>query len=589
MKRAAVILALTLAAPTTARAWDPSRTHVGITERAVVTSDVHRRWMEGSGQELGWFTPIRVDPSALDASTRRALVVAMRVAHADVGSIAAGGPGACPPQPAPSETLQRCVDGDVWETSALGWLRIGVALETADRTRLLHHFVDGSDPSKPTWRASGRRRSTWRRIERRAGGAAATRIGGAGFSGAAMSAIGWLHSDADPFGPAALFAHQRSAALAVTQAERDRHLALALVATGALLHVVQDLAVPAHARGDLLGTRVPLSGVYGDRGSPLAEYARITFGRTMPEPISLTTRTEAVPEPTSLRELILGGPAREGLVDLAGGRFLSDGSLPAPKVIDSALDGAAAATSWLGEGGAGLAPEERDGAVLAPWPAESGYLRTKSGRALAAWTADEDGLVRGYIDRRVLREHALVLLPAAVEASVDTLELLWPLWPEMRHDTAQNLVEVGNDPALRERELDVLVQDASGRRTLARRIALLDGWSRVRDITPAALPTGSHVVLVITGKRADGQRIAIERRLDAAPLPKGGPKPSAPPPPVEDDDAPEDETDEEPAEAPPAETPPAEAPPAETPPAETTTAPLEPGAPPRLRSSAARP
>ncbi len=550
---------LGLFAATPARAWDPSRTHVGISERAVATSDVHRRWMEGSGQALGWFSPVRVDPNALDAATRRALLVAMRVAHADVGSIAAGGPGACPPQPAPTETLQRCVDGDVWETSALGWLRIGIALESADRTRLLHHFVDGTDPSRTTWRASGRRTSTWRRIERRAGGAAATRIGGTGFSGSSMSAIGWLQSDADPFGPAALFAHQRAAALASTQAERERHLALALVATGALLHVVQDLAMPAHARGDLLGTRVPLSGVWGDRGSPLAEYARITFGRAMPTPLELTTRTEEVAAPTSMRELLLGGAAREGLVDFAAGRFLSDGSLPPAKVIDPALDGAAAAAAWLGDG-AGLTAAERDGAVLAPWPAESGYLRTKNGRALAAWTADVDGRVRGYIDRRVLREHALVLLPAAVQASVDTLELLWPLWPEMHHDASRNILELDADPALRERELAVLVQDPAGKRTLVRRVALLDGWSRVRDITPKVLPEGAHVVLAITGKRSDGQRVAIERRLDAEamavatpPAPTVTPEPEAEP----DAEDPEDAAEPEPATPEPAEPEPA--------------------------------
>jgi hypothetical protein len=514
---------------TPARAWDPSRTHVGITERAVQTSDVHRRWMEGSADQLGWFTPLRVDPNALDPETRRLLVVAMRYGHADVGAAAAGGPGACPPQPAPTETLQRCVDGDRWETSALGWLRVGIALEAADRTRLLHHFVDAEDPGAATWRASGRHRTTWRRIERRAGGGLATRLGRGGFSGEATSAIGWMTSK-DPFGPAALFAHQRAASLAATSAERDRHLALALVAAGALLHVVQDLAVPANARGDLLGMMVPLSSSRGDRGSPLAEYARLTFGRSMPVPVALSGRTEEVAPPKSVREVLLGDGTREGLVALAATHFFSDGRLPPPRVLDRALDPGAAAAAWLGDDAAGLDPAERDGAVMQPWPAEAGYLRSKTGRALAAWSADDTGLVRGYLDRRVLREHALVLLPAAVQASVDTLELLWPQWPTTQHDTAANLVEIDADPTLADRELLVLVEDAEGQRTVARRIALLAGRSRVRDVSPAALPEGAHVVLVLTGTRADGQRIAIERRLDAAarPGPAAAPVDSTP-------------------------------------------------------------
>lgn len=517
-----------LGGSTTARAWDPSRTHVGITERAVETSDVHRRWMEGTADQLGWFTPLRIDPNAIDPETRRLLVVAMRFGHADVGAAAAGGPGACPPQPAPTETLQRCVDGDLWETSALGWLRVGIALEAADRTRLLHHFVDAEDPGAATWRASGRHRATWRRIERRAGGGLATRLGRSGFSGAATSALGWMTSSKDPFGPAALFAHQRAASLAATPAERDRHLALALVAAGALLHVVQDLAVPANARGDLLGMMVPLSSSRGDRGSPLAEYARLTFGRAMPTPVTLSGRTEETPPPRSVRELLLGDGTREGLVGLAATHFLSDGRLPPPRVLDRTLDPAAAAAAWLGDDAAGLDPSERDGAVLQPWPAEAGYLRSKTGRALAAWSADETGLVRGYLDRRVLREHALVLLPAAVEASVDTLELLWPQWPTTRHDAAANLVEIDADPTLADRELLVVVEDAERRRSVARRIALLPGGSRVRDVSPAALPEGAHVVLVLTGTRSDGQRIAIERRLDAASRPEPTPQTATP-------------------------------------------------------------
>ncbi len=541
MTRARTLIAAAVAAlcglvAAPARAWDPSRTHVGITERAVATSDVHRRWMEGTAAQLGWFTPLRVDPAALDPETRRLLLVAMRNAHADVGAIADGGPGACPPQPAPTETLQRCVDGDRWETSALGWLRVGIALEASDRTRLLHHFVDGEDPSRPTWRASGRHRTIWRRVERRAGGGMATRIGRGGFSGTATSAIAWLGSDADPFGPAALFGHQRAASLASTAAERNRHLALALVACGALLHVVQDLAVPAHARGDLLGMIVPLSSTRGDRGSPLGEYARVTFGRTMPTPLALSGRAQERPSPVSLRALLLGDDGDGGLVGLASSRFLSDGTVPPPTVIDRSLDGAAAARAWLGPGGAGLADAELEGAVLAPWPAESGYLRTRNGRALAAWTADDAGVVRGYLDRRVLREHALVLLPAAVQASVDALELVWPQWPETRLNVGANIVEIDADPAVLERELLVVVQHTDGRRDVARRVALLPGSSRIRDVVPATMPEGGHVVLVLVGRHADGQRIVIERRLDA--LSKPPEPPASVPRPAVDDGAP---------------------------------------------------
>ncbi|MBC8071486.1 MAG: hypothetical protein IAG13_24375, partial [Deltaproteobacteria bacterium] len=96
-RRIAAVLALSIAATTStpARAWDPSRTHVGITERAILRSEVHSRWMEASAKQRGWFTPVRIEPSTLEPEVRRLLVVAMRQAHADVGAIAGGGPGAC--------------------------------------------------------------------------------------------------------------------------------------------------------------------------------------------------------------------------------------------------------------------------------------------------------------------------------------------------------------------------------------------------------------------------------------------------------------------------------------------------------------
>lgn len=510
---AAWAIAACCATPVEAHAWDPSRTHVGITERAVAASPVHRQWMDASGGRQGWFTALRVDPDVLDPQTRRALVVAMRVAHPDVGAVAPGGPGACPNQPAPSETLQRCVDGDSWETSALGWLRVGLALAATDRTRLLHHFVDPTDRVSATWTANGRSAATWRRIARRAGGSLAARVGRTGFAGSTQSASGWLQSDADPFGPAALYAHQRAAALAPTAAERDRHRALAMVCAGVLLHVVQDLSLPAHARGDLAGTLVPLSDDRTDRGSPLGEYARLTFGRAMPIAIDINARASEVPAPASLRALLFGDAEREGLATFAGTRFLSDGSMPAPVQIDATLDPVAAAKQWLGTDGGGLSAVEREGAVLEPWPATSGYVRTTAGRALAAWTMDTNGVVRGYLDRRVLREQALRLLPAAVDATGDALSLVWPTWPTTAFDRAADHIEIDPDVALSNAEVFVVVEDAAGQRTVARRIALLPGRSRIRTITPAAIPEGAQVVLVLVGERHDGQHVVIEQAL----------------------------------------------------------------------------
>ncbi len=497
--------------PAQARAWDPARTHGGITDEAVRDGEVHARWMENTAARMGWFTALRVDPAQLDAATRRALVVAMRLAHADVGAVAPGGPGACPPQPAPSETLQRCVDGELWETTALGWLRLGLALEATPRARLLHHFASLEDPAAPRWRAHGRSRGTWRRMERQAGGSLAARVGRSGFAGEGPTALAWLADTDDPWAPAGLQAQLQQASLAATPAQREQAMALAMVATGALLHVIQDLSMPAFARGDLLGTRMPLSEDRRDRGSPLSEYARITFGRAMPQPLPSSGRE---PEPaTDLRSLLLGDATGEGVIEFAAGHFLSDGSLPAPRRLDDGLTPAAAAAALLAD--LRLDPAEVRDAELAPWPASTGYLRTKAGRALLAFRRDDDGTVHPYLDRRILREHALVLLPRAVQASIATLELLWPAWPRADWDRDADVYELEPLPAVANPELLVLVETADGRRSVARRVALLPGRSRIRDITPARMPEGAHVVLVLRGTRGDGLGVLLERRLDA--------------------------------------------------------------------------
>src|SRR5690606_34235487 len=128
--------------------------------------------------------------------------------------------------------------------------------------------------------------------------------------------------------------------------------------TGALLHVVQDLSVPAHARGDVSAMFLPLSSVPGDRGLPLQELARDAFGRGgLPVPVTLSPRpTEAVqrgtPKAPTLRGHVLGHGEHPGLVTEAGRRAFSESSLPPPRRVATTLDPQAAAAVVL------------DGAVL---------------------------------------------------------------------------------------------------------------------------------------------------------------------------------------------------------------------------------
>lgn len=514
----ALLALVGVALPRTATAWDPSTTHVGMVERAAIEGDIHLRWMENSARTRGLFTPLRIDPARLDAETRRRLEKALRRAHADAGAVPLGGPGSCPPIGSPPSTRARCVDGDVWEATALGWMRLGIVAEIVPPARLLHHFVDGREPARPRWRSAKLSRAWLRRIERRAGGSVAALVGRSGFAGTGESAIAWLEDRRDPFAPPAMREQLRKAAFAATSAERDHHLALALVGVGSLLHVVQDMSVPAHARGDVAAMFQRLSPSPSDRGSPLGEYARLVFGRrALPRPVDLGTRApEPAATPVDVRSIVLGGAHGEGLVELAGRRFLAEGTLPPPRAIPTTADAKTAAASLLADLPVPLDPIEVDGATLAPWPADSGYVLSSAGRPLCAWRRTVDGVVEPFMDVHVLRSQALVLVPAAVQASTAVLELLWPHWPADVYDPDGNTYDLETPEGLHDAHVTVVIERPDGARKVVRRIKLLaTGRSRIRDVEPAKLPKDARVLLVLEARRADGTSIVLERRLEA--------------------------------------------------------------------------
>ena len=79
--------------------------------------------MDASELQRGLFSSLRVDPSLLDPAWLRLLELTMRATHADVGARPLGGPGSCPSAGAPAQTQQFCIDRDLWEHDAFGWLR----------------------------------------------------------------------------------------------------------------------------------------------------------------------------------------------------------------------------------------------------------------------------------------------------------------------------------------------------------------------------------------------------------------------------------------------------------------------------------
>jgi hypothetical protein len=581
----AAALALS-AAP--ARAWDPRETHLGMVDRAVVESAVHLRWMAASELQRGLFTPLRVDPRRLTPDERRMLSAALRRG----GIEALGGPGACPGLGAPPQTQRYCVDGDLWELPALQWLQLGVVAELIPSARAVHHFVDRDDPLRPDYRDPQARPGLLRyRQVRHNGAPAASLAARTGFSGQGASVVSWLRDEADPLGPPRMWQHLELASTLPDPLARAHHLALALVGLGALLHVTQDLAVPAHARGDVSGFFSPLSPEPGDRGLPFTELARLAFGRTgLPGKRSAEEIAAArgVPVAASLAEHLFGGAAPstapgaltlppgtgyEGLAPFTARRFLSEASVPPARHVDDALSPEEAAAALLQ--GSALDPAETEGARLSPWPAARGYVHSAAGRPLAAFDTDDDGRLRPYIDEAVYREQFAHLAPRAVEVTRSLIDWVWPAWPELVHDAPAGNLDLAVPAGLHDPVILVLRQDAEGARAIARKVALRPGERNRVTGLPTTLGEGERTVVVLRARRPTGEPLLLEHVLGAetktypvVPAPYVPPPPPAP-------EASQDETlmptgEPEPASEPPAEAAPPTEPPAAPPPEPTT-------------------
>ena len=507
----------TLLAPKPAAAWDPSTTHQALLEAAITRSALHLRWMDASGLERGVFSPVRLDPARLSPAQLRLLRQAIAGAHADSGALPLGGPGACPSASAPAETQLFCVEQDLWEHSALGWVRLGMLAEVTPTARHIHHFLDRAQLDAARWSDEELPGSLLRTRQARSNGepraGIATRTN---FDGAAPSALSWLEDPADPLAPPQTFAHLAAASLATSEAERQHELALALLGVGALLHVVQDLSVPAHARGDASAFFAPLSPAAGDRGLPLQEFVRVEYGRAeLPGVGRPATAGAPTGEPLAATLIghLLGDPDRgyEGLAQLAARRYLSESSVPAPAYLDTSLSPIEAATVLLGDAPE-LDPVEIDGAVLSPWPAERGYLLTPTGRALAAFDTDLDGRIRPYLDETCYRDAAANLLPAARDATRSILDLLWPAWPATRKTGAGISVTVPAEWT--GATLTVLIEAGDGeRRPLSEQALASDAATEVAvDVT--GLAADERVYLVLQAERVGDLPVILEQRLD---------------------------------------------------------------------------
>ena len=440
MKRA-LCLAFVLVAATapTARAYHAT-THAGITERAALASTLHKRLIERYGRALGLYEPLTLP----EPHTKQERELARQLQQLDPEG------GYLP---------------DRGRLTAIGWLTAGAALEAVPASRLRNHFYDpsrnrGLDQGNDALRT---------RIDAATTGVGTVRgiFTGESFDGSGMAAPDWLRANENEWGLRRFADELERSIAAPTVAERDGALARALLAAGAMLHVIEDAGDPTFVRDDY---RVALE---ADAGQ-YERFVALQYGRLgVPE-----AGGPSIVAP-SLLALFHDGNGN-GLADRTQTRFFSPGTLP-----DTGRYGLPQAFAASGNRGyvAGVVPH------LAK------YRKTRDG---VAWSLDE----------RCWADYAEALLPETTRYAAGALELLFRGRIEVASSNGMATLSV-HDVALGGGRLSIYADIVGGERQLVstQDVTGAGDGDKLRDLT---LPAGARRLGVFfRGVDAHGEPLVI--------------------------------------------------------------------------------
>jgi hypothetical protein len=290
MKRLARGLALAAVVAIGARqgaAWEAATTHAGLTEQAALASSLHERLRVQFAQDKGLFQVLTVPPA--DAPDLFVVLDRLNPTH-----------GYVPDRRG--------------KLSALGWLVAGSVVADTPEELAANHFYD---PTTRSGLSSDSLQGLLARIRHRV----VTVVNGSDLERSGVAAPDWIHHPKNPFGLAGFRDQYIKAVSARTAGERSRHLAGALLAAGAMLHVLEDMGSPSHARNDLAAHLDRLGPNPADVGSRFERVAALAFGRL------------GVPAPDKVvadRPLRAFFTARDGsgLADRVARSWFSTGTLP---------------------------------------------------------------------------------------------------------------------------------------------------------------------------------------------------------------------------------------------------------------------
>ncbi len=448
MKRlsAALAIGLLALATTPAAAWEPETTHAGLAEQAALASKLHKR-LVSLGFSGGLFEPMTIPPA--DAPT---LIAAVRLLSPTHGAV-------------PDERGRQ---------AALAWIAAGAALADLPASHGANHFFDPQ--TQKGWRAPDR--SVLASISDKAREA----LGRADLPDQGIAAPDWVTAKTNPFNLDSFYLQYGKAVTAKTPGERSRHMAAALVAAGAILHILGDLGAPSRVRSDEAAHLAPLGAGPDDLGSRFERIAALAHGRLgVPGPSRTITRTR-------LRDYF-SDRAGGGLADVIARSYFSPNTLPADSRIGGDSRPTLARPQPALPARLNLMAASRDDGTT---------LRDANGTCLSRYKV-EHGVLEFWIDDDCMLEQIANILPEVAAYEAGLLDFL--LRGELTIELGDQITVSGK--GLGPGAVEILVEDERGVRT-----SLTSVQTTGDQLASIAAPSsGARVVAVYRGADAAGEPI----------------------------------------------------------------------------------
>lgn len=360
-----VIFALAFLPQNNAVAFEGPTTHAGITGKAALASRLHRS-LTKAGHVLGLFETLQFDRT-------KAPKLAGYLRRLD-----------------PEGGFR---PGDDFKQTALAWLLAGSAIADLPPKARLNHYYNAQVETQP---------------------GLSNRTAFTEFKG--ESALKWIRAGANPQSLQRFEEAWRKATVLKEAKASQHYRAIALVALGGILHVLQDMAVPSHTRNDYAtGHFQRLGNSAFDRGSSFERLVGQLFGRlAIPAYRGPAIRFDGV-------DSYFANTDHRGLADRVSRTSFSPGTLPHSTKLLSGVN-LNRLRKTLARGLSLPLPELPPFDIVA---AQIGVQYLKNNKhLLAAYVLDAQDTLRFFIDRHVQISTARAVVPLAVGYSSGLIDLL---------------------------------------------------------------------------------------------------------------------------------------------------------------------